>query len=104
MEHQYIDSNEIGDIDIKKLNEYIKSSNMSEEKAKALKYSRRLKKMSQYNRAQREKKKRQEEGLDYEREKLRQEYAHILNEVEMLKEAKLQLEVLGILDDLEQEY
>ena len=44
------------------------------------------------------------EGLEYEWEKLRQEYAQILHEVEMLKEAKLQVELLGILDDLEEEH
>ena len=96
--------NEIAEIDMKKLNLLIKTSNMTEDEAKALKYSRRLKKMSHYNKAQREKKKRQELSLEAEREYLQQEYSYILQEVQMLKEAKLNYEVLQILDDLEDQY
>ena len=102
MEH--IVRSEIAEIDIKKLNLFIKTNNLSEDEAKALKYSRRLKKMSQYNKAQREKKKRQEQSLEVERAKLQQEYSYILQEVQMLKEAKLSLEVMRILDDLEEKY
>ena len=102
MEH--ILRSEIAEIDIKKLNLLIKTNNLSEDEAKALKYSRRLKKMSQYNKAQREKKKRQEQSLEAERAKLQQEYSYILQEVQMLKEAKLSLEVMQILDDLEEKY
>ena len=102
MEH--ILRSEIAEIDIKKLNLFIKTNNLSEDEAKALKYSRRLKKMSQYNKAQREKKKRQEQSLEAERAKLQQEYSYILQEVQMLKEAKLEYEMLQILDDLAQKY
>ena len=102
MEH--IVRSEIAEIDIKKLNLLIKTNNLSEDEAKALKYSRRLKKMSQYNKAQREKKKRQEQSLEAERVKLQQEYSYILQEVQMLKEAKLEFEMLQILDDLAQRY
>ena len=102
MEH--ILRSEIAEIDIKKLNLLIKTNNLSEDEAKALKYSRRLKKMSQYNKAQREKKKRQEQSLEAERAKLQQEYSYMLQEVLMLKEAKLEYEMLQILDDLAQYY
>ena len=101
---EQLSSSNIADIDIKKLNLLIKTSNMTEDEAKALKYSRRLKKMSHYNKAQREKKKRQELSLEAEREYLQQEYSYILQEVQMLKEAKLNYEVLQILDDLEDQY
>ena len=101
---EYIVRSEIAEIDIKKLNLLIKTNNLSEDEAKALKYSRRLKKMSQYNKAQREKKKRQEQSLEAERVKLQQEYSYILQEVQMLKEAKLEFEMLQILDDLAQRY
>ena len=102
MEH--ILRSEIAEIDIKKLNLLIKTNNLSEDEARALKYSRRLKKMSQYNKAQREKKKRQEQSLEAERAKLQQEYSYMLQEVLMLKEAKLEYEMLQILDDLAQYY
>ena len=94
----------IAEIDIKALNLFIKDNNMSLEDAKALKYSRRLKKMSQYNKAQREKKKRIEKSLEVEKEKLQQEYEYILHEVQVLKDAKLHYELMDILDDLEQEF
>ncbi|KAI6646103.1 hypothetical protein LOD99_9454 [Oopsacas minuta] len=101
---EQISRSDIAEIDIKKLNLLIKSSNMTEEEAKPLKYSRRLQKMSHYNKAQRDKKKRQEHSLEAEREHLQQEYTYILQEVQMLKEAKLKFEVMQILDDLEDQY
>ena len=97
-------SGDLASIDIKTLNLMIKTSNMTEEDARALKYSRRLKKMSYYNKAQREKKKKQEHCLEAERENLQQEYSYILQEIQMLREAKFKYEFLQILDDLERQY
>ena len=99
-------SDDLASIDIKTLNLMINfgTSNMTEEDARALKYSRRLKKMSYYNKAQREKKKKQEHSLEAERESLQQEYSYILQEIQMLREAKFNYEFLQILDDLEGQY
>ena len=94
----------IADIEIKKLNNFIKNNNISPDEAKAIKYSRRLKKMSRYNKAQREKKKRLQKCLEAEKEKLQREYDRIINEVDALKETKLHYEVMQLLDDLEKQF
>ena len=66
--------NMIADVEVKKLNHFIKMNNISPEEAKAMKYSRRLRKMSQYNKAQRDKKKQYERALEEEKEQLQREY------------------------------
>ena len=93
----------IADIEIKKLNNFIKNNNISADDAKAIKYSRRLKKMSRYNKAQREKKKRLQKSLEAEKEQLRREYEGIIREVNDLREAKLHLEIMQQLDDLQEQ-
>ena len=93
----------IADIEIKKLNNFIKNNNISADDAKAIKYSRRLKKMSRYNKAQREKKKRLQKNLEAEKEQLLKEYEGIIREVNDLREAKLHLEIMQQLDDLQEQ-
>ena len=91
----------VADAEIKKLNLYIKSNNISQEDAKAMKYTRRLRKMSQYNKAQRDKKKQYEKALEEEKEQLQRELEYILDEVNELKETKANYELLQMLDELE---
>ena len=95
--------NMIADVEVKKLNHFIKMNNISPEEAKAMKYSRRLRKMSQYNKAQRDKKKQYEKALEEEKEQLQREYEYILHEVDQLKEAKMNYELIQLLDDLEKQ-
>ena len=101
---EYSFHNIIADIEIKKLNNIIKNNNIGPDQAKAIKYSRRLKKMSKYNKAQREKKKRLQKSLEAFKEQLQREYNDLLHEVNALREAKLQLELMEILDELEKQY
>ena len=93
--------NLIADVEVKKLNQFIKSNNISPEDAKAIKYTRRLRKMSQYNKAQRDKKKQYERALEEEKEQLQRELEYILYEVNELKEAKMNYELIQMLDEYE---
>ena len=93
----------IADIDIKQLNNFIKSNDISHEGAKFMKYTRRLQKMSKYNKAQRDKKKQLELELEEEKELLQKEYDCILGEVNELKETKIFFELLMLLDQIEQQ-
>ena len=97
-------SNLIADVEIKKLNNFIKTNNCTPYEAKAIKYTRRLKKMSQYNKAQRDKKKQHERALEAEKEQLKREYDTICHEVIVLKEAKLHFELIQLLDNLHDKY
>ena len=92
----------IAEIDIKVLNQLIKDKKFTAEEAKQLKQSRRLSKMCRYNKDQREKKKMEKENLEAERDSLQQEYEFILKEVQDLKEKKLELEILAMLDHYQQ--
>ena len=91
----------VADAAIKKLNQYIKSNNITPEDAKTMKYNRRLRKMSQYNKAQRDKKKQYEKALEDEKEQLQRELEHLKNEVSELKETKARYELLQMLEELE---
>ena len=90
----------VADAEIKTLNQFIKLNKITPEEAKAIKHSRRLKKMSQYNKAQRDKKKQQEKALEEEKQQLQEELEYILDEVRKLKEAKANYELLQMLDEL----
>ena len=86
----------IADIDIKQLNNFIKSNDISSEGAKFMKHTRRLQKMSKYNKAQRDKKKQLELELEQKKKLLQKEYNCILDEVNELKEMKIFYELLNI--------
>ena len=92
----------IAEIDIKDLNQLIKDGKFTAEEAKQIKQTRRLLKMCKYNKDQRDKKKIEKESLEAERDSLQQEYEFILKEVQILKEKKLDLELLAILDHYQQ--
>ncbi|KAI6647561.1 hypothetical protein LOD99_8738 [Oopsacas minuta] len=91
------------EIDIKQLNNFIKVNDISPEEAKEMKYSRRLKKMSQYNKAQRNKQKQYELALEEEKQELQLEYQHLLLELDRLQETKMYLELMGMLDQFHEE-
>lgn len=93
----------IADIDIKQLNNFIKSNDISSEGAKFMKHTRRLQKMSKYNKAQRDKKKQLELELEQKKKLLQKEYNCILDEVNELKEMKIFYELLKLLEEIDQQ-
>ena len=92
----------LANIDIKELNRLIKERRLSEKEAKDIKQSRRLVKMCTYNKTQRQKKKTKQELKVEERDSLLVELQTLLQEVGYLKEMKIDLELLTLLDEYEE--
>ena len=95
-------SNDLANIDIKELNRLIKERKLSEKEARDIKQSRRLVKMCTYNKTQRQKKKTKQERKVEERDSLLLELETLLQEVGYLKDMKVDLELLSLLDEYEE--
>ncbi|KAI6660418.1 hypothetical protein LOD99_14004 [Oopsacas minuta] len=97
-----ISKSEVIDLDIKTLNRKIRDTQMTKEEAKLMKVIRRKQKMKEYGVINRKKEKVLILTLEEERNELFREYGSIRREIEDLKTQKAQLEIMGILDNLEE--